>query len=85
MVCFDGSQDAAYPRQQHLRMEGFRNVIVGSDFQADDEIDQFTAAADDDHPDGVVAAKVAQQAETIPTWQADIQKHQVDVGVSSAN
>lgn len=43
------AQDSAYARDQLPGREGFRNVVVGSQFEPDDPIGLFTAGGEHDH------------------------------------
>jgi hypothetical protein len=72
------AQHRRHARQQFAVAEGFGQIVVGPDFEADDAVNLLAARREHDDR-RAAAAKPARQAQTILSRQHDIEQDQIDL------
>ena len=73
----------AHAREQFAQVEGFRQIVVGAEFQSDDPINVVAAMTgnDDDRHVGI-RSDVAEQVEAILLIKPEIEDQQIHVGIA---
>ncbi|MDT4862337.1 hypothetical protein FQZ97_969840 [compost metagenome] len=74
---FTATQQAAYPRQQFGKLEGFHQIVIGAQIQPTHLVHQASAGSEHHHSCGAALADVGEHAEAIHLRQAHVQYHQV--------
>ena len=62
---FNAPEDGADTRREFARIEGFRQVVVGAEFQPDDAVHIFSACGQHQHRHTAVLAQPLQKFETV--------------------
>ena len=72
------SEYGLYARQQFLRVERLRDVVIGAHFESDDTIRVRSQQSEHDHRHSTVAPEIAAKRQAVFAWHNAIEHHQVN-------
>jgi hypothetical protein len=74
------AQQSPHPRGELAHAERLAEVVVGPDFESDDEVSLRAASGQHDHRDRPVALYLAADLKAVKTWEHQVEYHRVRTG-----
>src|SRR5882757_10028788 len=65
------------PRHQFAQLAGFRDIIVGAEFEADDAVDRARSRREHDHGNVAAALEVADDRQPVFLGHVEVQHHEI--------